>query len=434
MIGSIEVTNLGKAYKQYPARLSRLAEWLLPGKRRRHLQHWVLQDINFRVEPGEAIGIVGINGAGKSTLLKLITGTTQPTTGEVSITGRIAAMLELGMGFHPDFTGRQNVLMAGQLLGISVDDIADLIPEIESFAEIGDYIDQPVRVYSSGMQARLAFAVVTTVRPDILIVDEVLAVGDAYFQAKCYERISQYKKQGTTLLLVTHSVGDIVKHCNRALFIQHGALAKDGDAREVTNLYLDALFGNPGSIKPNRCDLASSDGATMGSGIEDLFRTRPGYRKEEHRWGQGGAAILDYLIVSQGQHYPSQIESTHMTDFYFKVRFDRHFDTVVPGFLIKTLEGIFLYGTNSFVSTNGRKFIKAEQGDVVVFKFSLPMTLNEGHYLVSFGISSGDPLQSLIPIDRRYDSVMIYVNRPIPFWGITDLGASFHITERAFGA
>ena len=153
-MGSIRVDDLGKAYKQYPGRWSRLAEWVMPWAGPRHALHWVLRDISFHVEPGEAVGIIGINGAGKSTLLKMITGTTQPTTGSVQITGRVAALLELGMGFHPDFTGRQNVFMAGQLLGLSVEEIAALMPEIEAFAEIGEYIDQPVRVYSSGMQMR----------------------------------------------------------------------------------------------------------------------------------------------------------------------------------------------------------------------------------------------------------------------------------------
>ncbi len=164
-MGTITVSNLGKAYKQYLTRWSRLAEWVLPGRKVRHTLTWVLQDINFMVKPGEAVGIIGINGAGKSTLLKMITGTTQPTTGSVHITGRIAALLELGMGFHPDFTGRQNVFMAGQLLGYSVEEIVRLMPDIEAFAEIGDYIDQPVRVYSSGMQMRLAFSVATARGP-----------------------------------------------------------------------------------------------------------------------------------------------------------------------------------------------------------------------------------------------------------------------------
>lgn len=181
-MGSITVSNLGKAYKQYPNRWSRLREWLTPGQASYHHTKWVLQGINFALQPGEAVGIIGINGAGKSTLLKLITGTTLPTTGSVNITGRMAAMLELGMGFHPDFTGRQNAFMAGQLLGIPSQDMVRLMPDIEAFAEVGDYIDQPVRVYSSGMQMRLAFSVATAIRPDILIVDEALSVGDAYFQ------------------------------------------------------------------------------------------------------------------------------------------------------------------------------------------------------------------------------------------------------------
>ncbi|MEN4100658.1 MAG: ATP-binding cassette domain-containing protein, partial [Anaerolineaceae bacterium] len=166
-MSAITVSHLGKAYKQYPNRWARLIEWIDPRGKPRHRLHWVLQDINFTVQPGEAVGIVGINGAGKSTLLKMITGTTQPTTGSVQINGRVAALLELGMGFHPDFTGRQNAVMAGQLLGLAVEEIAALMPEIEAFAEIGEYIDQPVRVYSSGMQMRLAFSVATARRPDV---------------------------------------------------------------------------------------------------------------------------------------------------------------------------------------------------------------------------------------------------------------------------
>jgi lipopolysaccharide transport system ATP-binding protein len=195
-MGRIVVSNLGKAYRQYPTRWSRLAEWLLPGAARATSSSGCCSDIGFTVEPGEAVGLIGINGAGKSTLLKLITGTTQPTTGAVHMEGRVAALLELGMGFHPDFTGRQNVFMAGQLLGMTVEEIEHLMPEIEAFAEIGDYIDQPVRVYSSGMQMRVAFSVATARRPDILIVDEALSVGDAYFQHKSFDRIRTVPPRG----------------------------------------------------------------------------------------------------------------------------------------------------------------------------------------------------------------------------------------------
>ncbi|MCB1822234.1 MAG: ABC transporter ATP-binding protein, partial [Candidatus Competibacteraceae bacterium] len=181
-MGQIIVRNVGKAYKRYASHWARLQEWLDPRDQPRHQAHWVLRGMDFTVAPGEAVGIIGNNGAGKSTLLKIITGTTQPTEGTVTVSGRVAALLELGMGFHPDFTGRQNVFMAGQLLGHSVATLEERFPDIEAFAEIGDYIDQPVRTYSSGMQVRLAFSVATAIRPEILIVDEALSVGDAYFQ------------------------------------------------------------------------------------------------------------------------------------------------------------------------------------------------------------------------------------------------------------
>ena len=428
-MGTITVSNLGKAYKQYPTRWSRLLEWLDPRKKQHHTLKWVLQGISFTVKPGEAVGIIGINGAGKSTLLKMITGTTQPTTGSVHISGRVAALLELGIGFHPDFTGRQNVYMAGQLLGYSLDEISILMPDIEAFAEIGDYIDQPVRVYSSGMQVRLAFSVATMVRPDILIVDEALTVGDAYFQAKCYQRIAQFKEQGTTLILVSHSVGDIVKHCERAILLKDGRVAVDDSSQVVTNHYLDALFGRNNQENAKAQTSATVDASELIAGQADVFHFRPGYRKEEHRWGHGGAEILDYLIVSDGIRFPSRIEGNAATDFYIKVRFDRDFDSIVPGLLVKTLEGIFLYGTNSFVSCGGRVSISATAGEMKIFKFSLPMALNEGHYLISFGISSGNPLQELIPLDRRYDSLIVHVGRAMQFWGIVDLGASFQLCD-----
>ncbi len=423
-MGKLVVSNVSKAYRRYPGKWARVREWLT-GKPC-HDKTWVLRDINFTISPGEAVGIVGVNGAGKSTLLKIITGTTQPTSGSVQIEGRVAALLELGMGFHPDFTGRQNVFMAGQLLGLQGDEITACMPAIEAFAEIGDYIDRPVRMYSSGMQMRLAFSVATAVRPAVLIVDEALSVGDAYFQAKCYQRIAQFKEQGTTLLLVSHSPGDVVKHCERAIMLKNGCVEEDGLSRVVTNKYMDELFGKRKTECFALLETEMSAENALLIGVNDDFHTHPGYHREEHRWGHGGAVIIDYLVVADGQKYPSRIEGNAATDFYFKVRFDADFNNVVPGFLIKTLEGIFLYGTNSFISSQGRENISASAGDVKVFRFSLPLTLNEGHYLVSFGVSSGNPLQELIPLDRRYDSVLIHVGRALQFWGIVDMEASFH--------
>lgn len=393
----------------------------------RYRDFWALRDISFTIRKGESVGIVGRNGSGKSTLLQIIAGTMQATSGAVQVNGRIAALLELGSGFNPEFTGRENLFLSAALQGFTRQQTLELYDDICAFAEIGDFIDQPVKTYSSGMQLRLAFAVSTASRPDLLIVDEALSVGDAYFQARCHERIALYKKQGMTLLLVTHATEDMVRQCDRALFLRNGHLEKDGDPREVSNLYLDDLFGG-------RASRSSSDPLVKGSRMvetaQDLYHTRPGFRKEEHRWGNGGARILDYSIISGETEYPNQLEAGSSADFYFKVHFQRAFASVVPGFLVKTLEGIILYGTNSIHASRGREHMAVNSDEIVVFKFTLPISLNSGHYLISFGISEGGSLEQLVPLDRRYDSVLIAVTRQTPFWGITDLHANFEVVAR----
>ncbi|GAB2940902.1 ABC transporter ATP-binding protein [Hafnia psychrotolerans] len=427
---SIIVNNVSKAYKQYSSKWNRFVEKVMPGNIVLHKKKWVLDDICFEIEAGDSVGIIGVNGAGKSTLLKLLTGTTKPTKGDITVNGKVAALLELGMGFHPDFTGRQNVYMSGLLMGYKRYEIEELFLEIENFAEIGDYIDQPVRIYSSGMQMRLAFAVATATRPDILIVDEALTVGDAKFQAKCFQRIAAYRKAGTTLLLVSHGAEDIVKHCNNAIFLKNGRIEAQGPSRSVTNIYLDELFGKSKtkSSKSERVEAKNSSLTELASSENtDIFCTRPGYRKEEHRWGHGGATILDYEIKADHVSYPSRIESNQHTDFYMKVRFDEDFDSVIPGFLIKSLEGIFLYGTNSYLASQGKQNIEVKAGDVKIFKFSFPVNLNQGNYLVSFGISSGTPPMELKPLERRYDAIIINVSRQMAFWGIIDCQSEFDV-------
>ncbi|EDG4297282.1 ABC transporter ATP-binding protein [Salmonella enterica] len=427
---SIKVRNVGKAYKYYSSKWNRVIEKLLPGDKPQHSKKWVLKDISFTIKPGESVGIVGVNGAGKSTLLKLLTGTTQPTKGSIEIRGRVAALLELGMGFHPDFTGTQNVYMSGLMMGLSREDIERLLPEIEAFADIGDYINEPARIYSSGMLMRLAFAVATAARPDILIVDEALSVGDSRFQAKCYARIADFKKRGTTLLLVSHSAGDIVKHCERAIFLKDGDICMDGAARDVTNRYLDELFGKPGKATSNRTKnkgwINNSAIKMSPEEISDVYHTRPGYRPEEYRWGQGGAKIIDYLIQSNGEDFPPSLIGNQQVDFIMKVIFEHDFDCVVPGLLIKTLDGLFLYGTNSFLASEGRENISVSRGDIRIFKFSIPVDLNSSDYLLSFGISEGNPQTDMTPLDRRYDSIILHVTRSMDFWGIIDLKATFN--------
>ena len=427
MSGILTLEGVGKSYRHWGSEWLRAASWFgLPVRPKE--EHWIIRNVSLTIAPGEAVGVVGRNGAGKSTLLKLITGTTQPTEGSVVRGGRIAAILELGMGFNPDLTGRQNCFHSAGLMGYTQQQIEDMIAFIEAFAEVGEYFDEPVRTYSSGMQVRVAFAVATAFRPDILIVDEALSVGDAYFQAKCFKRVQEFKEQGTTLILVSHSVGDIVKHCDRVIFIKDGGVYADGPSREVSNLYLDELFGR----KPSKATTAQAESAdnhlnAMGAGTEDQFHTRRGYNKGEHRWGQGGARIIDYAIVSNGEENPARIDSGTRTEFMMKVVFDQDVNSVVPGILIKTLEGLFLYGTNSFLASNGATQISAKAGDVLVCAFQVPMNVNEGHYMVSLGVSSGDPLSELTPLDRRYDSILLDVSRPMQFWGIVDLHAGFSV-------
>jgi lipopolysaccharide transport system ATP-binding protein len=363
-MGSIHVVNLGKAYKQYPTRWSRAAEWAWPFKGPRHNLKWVLQDINFQVAPGEAVGLIGINGAGKSTLLKLITGTTQPTTGGVAMSGRVAALLELGMGFHPDFSGRQNVLMAGQLLGMSVDEIRELMPQIEEFAGIGDYMDQPVRVYSSGMQMRVAFSVATARRPDILIVDEALSVGDAYFQHKSFDRIRQFRKQGTTLLLVSHDKQAIQSVCDRAILLDGGRLAKEGKPEEIMDYY-NAL-------------IAERENETV------RLNERDG--KVQTISGTGEATVTDIALLDEHGARVEVVDVGSAVTLEVTVQAKAPIPRMVLGYMIKDRLGQPMYGTNTHLKQLPLDDIGA--GEEVVYRFHFAMNLGPGTYSVATAIVS----------------------------------------------
>jgi lipopolysaccharide transport system ATP-binding protein len=422
----LELSKVGKAYYRYASEWQRVAR-IMGRSVAAAEEHWVLRDIDFDLRAGESIGIVGRNGAGKSTLLKMITGTVYPSYGEVRYYGspHIAAILELGLGFLPEFTGRQNARHTLELMGVEPRETERVLPEIESFADIGDYFDQPVRTYSSGMQTRVAFATVTAIRPDLLIVDEALSVGDAHFQAKCFDRIGQYRRHGTALILVTHAMADVVTHCDRAILLARGRVLADGAPADVTNLYFDNLFGG-NRAEGEQGAREEEEGDDFGAGDEELFHTRPGFRKEEHRWGEGGAVIKDYRISAAGNVYPAEIESGTQTEFSFQVRFDADFDSVIPGILIKTLDGIFVYGTNSHAASSGAgPRIHARRGETRIFRFEMPLALNGGDYLVSFGVSAGDPRQNAKPLERRYDALIIHISRSVPFWGLVDLVAKF---------
>lgn len=363
----LRLNNLGKAYKQYPSHWSRLAEWCLPVSKPLHHLYWALRDINFNVSAGETIGIAGMNGAGKSTLLKIIAGTTQHTAGSVEITGRVAALLELGMGFHPEFTGRQNVVMAGQLFGFLVDEIQALLPEIEDFAEIGEYIDQPVRTYSSGMQMRLAFAVATAKRPDILIVDEALSVGDSHFQHKSFRRIRTFREEGTTLLLVSHDRSAIQSICDRVLVLHEGKMVKEGPPGEAMDFY-HAL-------------LSERD-------VKLIRQERLAYGKVQTTSGRGNVSVIEINLFNQ-EHQPVEaVETGAPVTLEIRAQVNTPVPGLVIGFLIKDRFGQSVYGINSYRLGKTIEHLSAE--DQVIGRFQFAMNLGKGNYTISTGVSRQD--------------------------------------------
>jgi lipopolysaccharide transport system ATP-binding protein len=359
-MGSVTVSHLGKSYRQYPTRWGRLAEWLLPWGRPRHQRKWVLQDVSFEVGDGESVGVIGINGAGKSTLLKMITGTTQPTTGSVQIRGRVAALLELGLGFHPDFSGRENAMMAGQLLGYSQDDMARLMPGIEAFAEIGEYIDQPVRVYSSGMQMRLAFSVATAVRPDVLIVDEALSVGDAYFQHKSFARIRDFNAQGTTLLIVSHDKAAIQSICNRAVLLDGGRVAMEGDPEAVMDYYNALLADRENSTVRQE--------VTDSGKVQTISGTRQATIDEAVLLNERNEPVE---VVNVGQQVKLRVAVSTLADV----------PELVLGYMIKDRLGQPVFGTNTHHLRQKLDDIAA--GTRLEYAFRFAANLGEGSYSIA---------------------------------------------------
>ena len=364
-MGKLVVSNVSKAYKRYPGKWARVAEWITG--RPLHAKTWVLRDISFTINPGEAVGIIGVNGAGKSTLLKIITGTTQPTSGSVHIEGRVAALLELGMGFHPDFTGRQNVFMAGQLLGLRSDEIAACMPAIEAFAEIGDYIDRPVRTYSSGMQMRLAFSVATAVRPAVLIVDEALSVGDAYFQHKSFSKIREFREQGTTLLIVSHDRSAIQSLCDRAILLESGFVIKDGPPEEVMDFY-NAL-------------IAERENATV-------LVKRLSDGRAQTTSGTGEARVETIALCNEKGEVAEYVNVGEAVRLQVQIRLHADLPELVFGYMIKDRLGQPVFGTNTHHLNVEMAQLKKDE--LLTLVFSFPANIGLGSYSVSTALHVAD--------------------------------------------
>ena len=386
--------NLGKAYRSFPRKWARLGNWLSWGRCWQPQIHWALRQIRFSVNPGESLGIIGQNGAGKSTLLKVLSGTTQPNEGNYALRGRVSALLELGLGFHPDFTGRANALMAGRMMGLSKADSLALLPGIESFSELGPYMDRPVRVYSTGMQVRLAFSAATAVRPDILIVDEALAVGDAYFQHKCVRRIRQFREAGTTLLFVSHDPGAIKTLCQRALLLDRGRLIQDGPPDTVLDYY-NALIAKK-SLDEEIQQIESLEGKTLtrsGSGVARIkaveMTTAEGNIARAFRVGE--RAVIRCIAEINGS-----------------------LKNPTVGLLIRDRLGNDIYGTN----THHLKIASGlwHAGEKLLTEFRLPLNLGPANYSVSMAIHT---------LDTHLEENCDWVDQCLVFQVVPDDGAQF---------
>lgn len=362
----LEVNNIGKAYRSYSSELWRILSWFGIKHKAAH-ETWTLQNISFNITSGEAIGVVGQNGAGKSTLLKIITGTLKPSTGMVTVRGKIAAILELGMGFQPDLTGRQNAYHSAGLMGYTSAQIDAVIDQIEAFAEVGEYFDQPVRTYSSGMQMRVAFATVTAYRPEILIVDEAMSVGDAYFQHKSFGRIRQFQTAGTTLLLVSHDRGAIQAICDRAILLEQGKVLRDGEPEEVMDFY-NALIADKENSKIEQVTLDNGKVQTIS--------------------GTGEAKVEEIGLYNEKGEKVEFVGVGDPVELRVKVNVHHDIPSLVLGYGIKDRLGQVIYGTNTWHTEQIIEHPKS--GEIYDFTIAFPANFGVGSYSIQTALVDRD--------------------------------------------
>lgn len=395
---AIEVRGLAKDYRIFAQPRDRFLQFL--SRRPRYQVHSALHGLDFQVACGEVVGVLGRNGSGKSTMLQILAGVLKPTAGSFRVRGRLAALLELGAGFNPEFTGIENVRLNAAILGLSNREIDALLPEILAFADIGEFAARPVKLYSSGMYVRLAFAVASSIDPDILIIDEALAVGDVQFQTKCFRRFEELVGRGRTVLLVTHSTEQVVRHCSRALLLEGGRLIADGEPRTVTNRYLELMLGTDAARRSAPAALPPP--VPPDAGDMPLER-RAGYFASEYRWGDGGAHLEDVRIGAPGdaRHHVS-LRSGAPVEVVLRARFQRPCARAVFGLFIKTPDGVTVFGNSTRNAAVYPAPLAVAAGEEVRIAFTLQLHLGPGPYLLSAGVSS-EQGEQILPLDRRYD-------------------------------
>jgi len=422
---AIRVRDLGKCYHIYDSPRDRLKQPIMSRLRRLvrrspqpyFRQFWALRDISFEVERGEIVGIIGPNGAGKSTLLQIICGTLTPTLGMVETQGRVAALLELGTGFNPDFTGRENIYLNGMILGLSREEIDARFERIAAFAEIGDFIDQPVKTYSSGMYVRLAFAVVAHVDADLLVIDEALAVGDAFFTQKCMRFLRGFAESGT-ILFVSHSTNSVINLCDRAIWLDKGAIKSIGAAKETCEAYLEDLFavtpdGGRARSPEHDTDAVSAVPAPQALELERLVTKNEirlfQFQTDAASYTTGAATITEVTLLGpDGQHLTV---ATGLDEVRLRIvaTANSNLESVIIGFFVKDSLGQSLFGDNTYLTYQGQPFcVKAGESVEADFDFVLPLLPN-GHYSTCVAIAEGDPDN---PIQHHWihDALIFTVN------------------------
>ncbi len=372
---AIRVEHLSKVYKLYDRNRDRLKEALHLGKNIHFREHYALNDVSMEVHAGETVGIIGTNGSGKSTILKIITGVLNPSAGDVTINGRISALLELGAGFNMEFTGIENIYLNGTMIGFSEEEIDAKLNDILEFADIGDFVYQKVKTYSSGMFVRLAFAVAINIDPEILIVDEALSVGDVFFQNKCYRKFEEFKKQGKTILFVSHDLGSISKYCDRVVLLEQGKKIGEGAPKEIIDMYKKVLVGQ----LEMQADTAKSQKISGGKKWKDLMQLNP----DHDEYGSGLAEFEDYCAYDESGTITNAILKGEPFTVKLKVRFFESIQDPIIAVSIKNMQGTEITGTNTMFEkiTTG----KTKPGDVMIATFTQDMNLQGGEYLISLG-------------------------------------------------
>ena len=409
--------NLTKMYKLYDKPSDRLKEALGLTRKKLYKEHYALRDVNFDIQEGECVGIIGTNGSGKSTILKIITGVLTPTQGEVKVDGRISALLELGAGFNMEYSGLENVYLNGTMIGFSKEEIDARLDDILEFADIGDFIHQPVKTYSSGMFVRLAFAVAINIDPEILVVDEALSVGDVFFQAKCYHKFEEFKKQGKTILFVSHDLSSVSKYCDRVILLNKGVKLDEGSPKQMVDLYKQLLVGQD-PVKQQESD-KEKKAAVQSEGTGN-FQANPNMLE----YGNRMAEIIHFEVRDDRGMLSNTIEKGTEFKIRMKVHFNEDIQEPIMAYTFKNIKGTEITGTNTMFEK--ALVARSGAGDECTVTFTQNMDLQGGEYLLSFGCT-GYKDGDFTVFHRLYDACNITVVSSKNTVGFYDMNSRIEI-------